>query len=109
MSTIHWMTQTVKNLPAVQGTGVRSLGQEDPLEGGVATHSSVLPGGSHGQGSLTGSGPWGPKEADTTERLTLTLTQSLLFDTFFVKYLHLFSLSGSPILFLQSVCPRSVN
>ena len=32
----------VKNLPAMQKTQVRSLGQEDPLEKGKATHSSVL-------------------------------------------------------------------
>ena len=36
------MAQTVKNLPAVEKTGVQSLGQEDPLETGTATHSSVL-------------------------------------------------------------------
>ena len=34
--------QTVKNPPAVQENGVRSLGQEDPLEEGMATHSSIL-------------------------------------------------------------------
>ena len=34
--------QTVKNLPAMQETWVRSLGQEDPLEEGMATHSSIL-------------------------------------------------------------------
>jgi len=32
----------VKNLPAVQETQVQSLGWEDPLEKGVATHSSIL-------------------------------------------------------------------
>ena len=32
----------VKNLPAVQETRVRSLGQEDPLEKEMATHSSIL-------------------------------------------------------------------
>ena len=32
----------VKNLPAVQDTQVWSLGQEDPLEKGMATHSSIL-------------------------------------------------------------------
>ena len=32
----------VKNLPAMQETWVRSLGQEDPLEMGTATHSSIL-------------------------------------------------------------------
>ena len=36
------MAQTVKNLPAVRETQVRSLGREDALEKGVATHSSVL-------------------------------------------------------------------
>ena len=32
----------VKNLPTMQETWVRSLGQEDPLEKGMATHSSIL-------------------------------------------------------------------
>ena len=32
----------VKNLPAVQQTQLQSLGQEDPLENGMATHSSIL-------------------------------------------------------------------
>ena len=36
------MAQTVKNLSAMQETQVQSLGQEDPLEKGMATHSSVL-------------------------------------------------------------------
>ena len=36
------VTQMVKNQPAVQETGVSSLGQEDPLEEGMATHSSIL-------------------------------------------------------------------
>ena len=36
------MAQIVKNLPAVQETQVLSLGQEDPLEKGKATHSSIL-------------------------------------------------------------------
>ena len=36
------MAQTVKNLPAVQETQIQSLGQEDALETGMATHSSIL-------------------------------------------------------------------
>ena len=36
------MAQTVKNPPAMQETLVRSLDQEDPLEEGMATHSSIL-------------------------------------------------------------------
>ena len=34
-------TQVAKNLSAMQGTGVQFLGQEDPLEKGMATHSSI--------------------------------------------------------------------
>ena len=37
------MAQMVKNLPAMQETWVQSLGQEDPLEEGMATHSSIPP------------------------------------------------------------------
>ena len=36
------VSQMVKNLPAVQETWVLSLGWEDPLEEGMATHSSIL-------------------------------------------------------------------
>ena len=36
------VAQAVKNLPAMQETWVQSLGQEDPLEKGMATHSSIL-------------------------------------------------------------------
>ena len=63
------MVQTVKRLPAVWETWVRFLGQEDPLEKEMATHSSIH-GESHGQRSLVGySSPWGLIESDTTERL----------------------------------------
>ena len=36
------VVQMVKNLPAMQETQVQSLSQEDPLEKGMVTHSSVL-------------------------------------------------------------------
>jgi len=36
------MSQQVKNPPAMQETWARSLGQEDPLEEEIATHSSIL-------------------------------------------------------------------
>ena len=40
----NWIevAQMVKNLTAMQETQVQSLGQEDPLERGMATHSSIL-------------------------------------------------------------------
>ena len=52
------MSQTVKNLPAVQETQVRFLGWEDPLEKGMETHSSILAGGFHDERSLVHYGPW---------------------------------------------------
>ena len=60
----------VKNLPAVQvmqETRVQSLGQEEPLEEGMATHSSILPRESHGQRSQAGYCPQGFRESNTTE------------------------------------------
>ena len=36
------MVQTIKNLPAVKETWVQSLGRKDPLEKGMATHSSIF-------------------------------------------------------------------
>ena len=38
----YLVAQMVKNLPVMQKTQVRSLGQEDPLQKGMATHSSIL-------------------------------------------------------------------
>ena len=38
----HMVAQMVKNPPAMQENQVRSLGWEDPLEKGMATHSSIL-------------------------------------------------------------------
>ena len=55
------MAQTVKNSPVMQKTGVRSLGQNDPLEKGMATHSNIL------AWSLAGYHPWARKELDMTE------------------------------------------
>ena len=68
------MAQTVKNLPAMQETQVRSLGQEESLEKGMATHSSILSGGipwTEEPGRLQSTGS---QESDMTERLTLSLS-----------------------------------
>ena len=48
------VAQVVKNLPAVLETQVQSLGREDPLEKGMATHFSILAWRIHGQRSLAG-------------------------------------------------------
>ena len=59
----------IKNLPAVQETWVRSLGQEDPLEERAWQLTPVfLPGEFHRERSLAGCSPWGCKESDTTEQ-----------------------------------------
>ena len=55
------VSQMVKNLPAVQENQVQSLGREDPLEKGMATHSRILAWRIHGQRSLAGYSPWGRK------------------------------------------------
>ena len=51
----------VKNLPAMQETWVPFLDLKDPLEEGMATHSSILTQRIHGQRSLAGYRPWGRK------------------------------------------------
>ena len=61
------MAQMVKNLPATQETWVCSLGWEDPLEKGMATHSSILAWKLREQRSLTGDSSSGHKELDMTE------------------------------------------
>ena len=63
------VAQTVKRLSTMQETQVRSLGWEDPLERKWQSTPGLLPGKSHGQRSLVGYSPRGPKELDTTERL----------------------------------------
>ena len=57
----------VKSLPAVQETGIQSLGQEDPWRRERLPTPVFLPGESHGQGSLVGYSPWGCKELDMIE------------------------------------------
>ena len=70
------MAQTVKRLPTMQEIWVQSLGQEIPLEQEMATHSSILAWEFHGQKSLVGYSPWGPKELDMTKQLTHTHTHT---------------------------------
>ena len=86
------MAQLVKNPPVTQETWVRSLSWEDPLEKGKATHSSIL----------AWRIPWGPKESDTTEHLSLSscficvalleiLLQHVLIAFIFITLTHLYS------------------
>ena len=66
------MAQTVKNLLAMQETRVQSLGQEDPLEKGMTTHSSILAWRISWTEEPGRYSPRGHKELDTTEQLTLS-------------------------------------
>ena len=54
-------------------TQAQSLGWEDPLEEEMATYSVFLLEEFHGQRSLASYSPWGHKESDKTEQLTLYL------------------------------------
>ena len=57
----------VKSLPAMQETQVQSLSQEDPLDKGMATHSSILAWRIPQSEEPAGYSPWGCKELDMTE------------------------------------------
>ena len=63
------MAQTVKNVPAVQETCIRSLCWEDPLEEGMTAPSSILLENRHGQRSLAGCNH-GAAAPATTEHST---------------------------------------
>ena len=84
---------TVKNLLAMWETWVWSLGQENPLEECMATHSSILAWRTpHGQRSLADYSSWGRKELDTTEQLSaaaaapIYVSSELKIVTFFRAY-----------------------
>ena len=77
------VAQLVKNLPAMRETWVPSLGWEDPLEKGKATHSSIL------ACRIGQESDKSHKELDTTEPLSLHFTlQCFLF--FSVQILHIY-------------------
>ena len=87
----HLVAQLVKNPPAVQETWVRSLGWEDPLKKGMATHSSILawrtpwtgePGGLHSMGSQRVGHDW-------ATNTTMTVSETILFIFSLAYYYHL--------------------
>ena len=73
--TLHTKTslvaQMVKNLPAIQQTQVPSLGQEDPLEKGMTSHSSILAWRIPWTEESGGLQSKGSQESDTTEQLSM--------------------------------------
>ena len=66
----------VKNLPAIQKTWIRSLGQEDSLEKEPVTYSSIRAWGIRERWRLLGYSPWGHKESDATEQLSTVQSHS---------------------------------
>ena len=73
------MAHTVKNLPAMQETQVWSLSvRKIPWRRKWQPIPLFLPGEIHGQRTLPGYSPWGRKELDTTERLTLSLWTEMM-------------------------------
>ena len=66
---VSLVAQRLKCLPAMRETQVRSLGQEDPLEEEMATHSSTLAWRIPWTESLMGYSPLGHRESGTTEAI----------------------------------------
>ena len=77
----------VKNLPAMQETQVQSLGQEDPLEKGMAANSSILAWEIPWTKEPSGLQSMGSQESDVTEQLNTTRSGSLKRKTKFIKLL----------------------
>ena len=68
----YLMAQMVKNSPAMWEICIWSLGWDNPLEKRTATHFSILAWEFHGYRSLAGYSPWGHRESDMTEWLSLS-------------------------------------
>ena len=79
------VAQTVKKLPAVQEIQVQSLGQEDPLEKEMATHSSILAWRIPWTEELVGDSHGDHKELDTIKWLALSLSFTFEMVTYFLK------------------------
>ena len=97
MSCAFLGAQMVRNPPAMQETQVQSLGQENPLEKGMAHTPVFLPGEFHGQRSLAGYSPWGRRELDTTEQLIMQkhlivlYPSQKLFSWWVLLFIHLYA------------------
>ena len=119
-SLVAW---TVKNLPIMQETWFQSLGQEDPLEKRMVTHSSILAWRipwAEEHGRLYS--PWGHKELDMTKQLTHTHVTSNrgkmvlpLFSTYSTYHLGAgalvgeFWINGSQMLTYRTIVSKSLE
>ena len=80
------VAQLVKNPPAMWETWAPSLGWDDPLEVGMATHSSILAWRILWTEEPGGLSPWGLKESDMTERLSTGHRMCNMKSEFYVNY-----------------------
>ena len=95
------VAQTVKNLPAVQETWVQSMGWEDPLEEGMATHSSILAWRIPRTEEPSKVYPWDYKESDMSDLHTQTM--SLYIYTISSLSIHLSRILSLSIIITQVV------
>ena len=86
---VSLVAQTVKNLPAMQETLVKSPGKEDPLEKGMANHFSILAWKIPWMEETDGLRSWSHKELDTTEQRTLSIQNKKLFKKVLSSYLQI--------------------
>ena len=93
------VVQTVENLPAMQETQVQSLGQEDPLEKGIAIYSSIL--AWRIPPTEEAGSPWDHNESETTEQLTLLPSLSNVCIFTLASFLTQFYVSTFSFLFLS--------
>ena len=94
----------LKNLPAMQETLVLSLGGEDPLEKGMASHSSILAWRIPWTEELAGYSLWGHKELDITEQLLISLASTFGYHKFVFYVWVCFVSKFIFIIFLDSTC-----
>ena len=109
--TILWasqVAQTVKNLPVMRETWVRFLGWEDPLRRKWQSTPVFLCGEFHGQRSLVGYSPWGHKQPDMTEWLTLNMCEGSSFFTLTPMLVIICILTVSPCMHACSVVSDSL-
>ena len=73
------MAQTVNNLSSMWEIQVRFLGQKDPPEKGMATHSSILAWKIRmDRGTWRTYSPWSHKTVDTTEQLNNSINEKFI-------------------------------
>ena len=80
---MHWLAQMVKIPSAIEETWIQSLDWEDPLEEGMAAHSSILAWRIPWR-SLAGYSPWDRKESATTEQQSTWTWTGYFPSTYFV-------------------------